>query len=407
MSALAALPWRAMRGIAISGVAGSAGGAGMATPRATWRKQAGGAGLSLAGSWNAMHAPELEPVVATALEAAPAGGGGERVVIDCDRVVGLDTVGAYLIHKLASGLGEGGRAIDIAGLSAAQHTLLDEVAITFRSPPARPEFGNAYRILTDVGEGVVFAGRDLASGVAFFGAVVAALGRLLLGRTKVRLPSVVTQLERVGLRSVPIIFLISFLVGAIISQQSVFQLRPYGQVQFVADLIGILSLRELAVLLTSIMIAGRSGSSFTAELGSMKMREEVDAIETMGLDPIEVLVLPRIVALILALPLLTFISAMASIGGGAVVAFFYGGVSSEVFFDRLQNAIAMNTFMVGMIKAPFMAIVIGIIACIEGFAVRGSAESLGAHTTASVVKSIFVVIVVDGLFAMFFAAIDY
>jgi phospholipid/cholesterol/gamma-HCH transport system permease protein len=379
----------------------------MATPKAKWRKEAGGAALTLVGSWNAMHAPDLEPVVAKALGAARGHEGRDRVVIDCDRVVGLDTVGAYLIHKLAAGLGEGGRSVDIAGLSTAQRTLLGEVAITYRIPPAREETGNAYGMLVDIGAGVVGAGRDLSSGVAFFGAVMAALGRLVLGRTKVRLPSVVTQLERVGLRSVPIILLISFLVGAIISQQSVFQLRPYGQVQFVADLIGILSLRELAVLLTSIMIAGRSGSSFTAELGSMKMREEVDAIETMGLDPIEVLVLPRIIALIIALPLLTFMSAMAHIGGGAVVAFFYGGVSSEVFFDRLQNAIAMNTFLVGMIKAPFMALVIGIIACIEGFAVRGSAESLGAHTTASVVKAIFVVIVVDGLFAMFFAAIDY
>jgi phospholipid/cholesterol/gamma-HCH transport system permease protein len=175
----------------------------------------------------------------------------------------------------------------------------------------------------------------------------------------------------------------------------------------VADLLGILVLRELAVLLTAIMIAGRSGSSFTAELGSMKMREEVDALQTMGLDPLEVLVMPRILALMIALPLLTFVAAMAGIGGGALVAFFYGGISPEVFFSRLQNAIELNTFMVGMIKAPFMALVIGLIACIEGFAVRGSAESLGSHTTASVVKSIFIVIVVDGLFAMFFAAINY
>ena len=139
----------------------------------------------------------------------------------------------------------------------------------------------------------------------------------------------------------------------------------------------------------------------------MKMREEVDALETMGLDPMEVLVFPRIFALVLGLPLLSFLSSMAAISGGAVVAFFYGGVSADVFFSRLQGAVGLNTFLVGIIKAPFMALVIGMIACIEGFAVRGSAESLGQHTTASVVKSIFIVIVVDGLFAMFFASIKY
>ncbi|WP_150286503.1 ABC transporter permease [Rhabdaerophilum calidifontis] len=377
----------------------------MAIPAAAWQggERTGGR-LALTGSWNAEHAAALEGVVAAALAKSTTAG---PVAIECSALVGFDTLGAYLIHKLATGLGSGGHPVEIVGLTPAQRILLDEVSVTIRQPEARSELGNAYRILSDIGEGVVDAGRDVAGGVSFFGSVVIALGRLFTGRTRLRFPAVVAQLERVGLRSVPIIVLISFLVGAIISQQSVFQLRPYGTVQFVADLIGILSLRELAVLLTSIMIAGRSGSSFTAELGSMKMREEVDALETMGMDPIEVLVLPRLLALIIAMPLLTFLSAMASIGGGALVAMVYGGVSADVFFSRLQNAIALNTFLVGMIKAPFMALVIGITACIEGFAVRGSAESLGTHTTASVVKSIFMVIVVDGLFAMFFAAIDY
>jgi phospholipid/cholesterol/gamma-HCH transport system permease protein len=312
------------------------------------------------------------------------------------------------VFRLRNRLAEAGRAVRIEGATESQKILIDEVS--FAPPPVagdRRSLAPAYDMLSDVGEAVVDAGRDLSNGVAFFGAVVAAFGRLLTGRARLRIASVVTQLERVGLRSVPIIMLISFLVGAIIAQQSIFQLRTFGTVQFVADLLGILVLRELAVLLTAIMIAGRSGSSFTAELGSMKMREEVDALQTMGLDPLEVLVVPRILALMIALPLLTFLAAMAGIAGGAVVAFFYGGVSSDVFFSRLQNAIGFNTFMVGMIKAPFMALVIGLIACIEGFAVRGSAESLGSHTTASVVKSIFVVIVVDGMFAMFFAAINY
>ena len=380
----------------------------MATPRATWSQgSSGSTSLALSGSWNADHASALERVIDGAVAEKGKAGPIRRLVIECGVIVGLDTLGAYLIHKLRTQLTEGGVEIVLHGLRPEQETLLKEASYTPARTTLAPQGNSAYHLLADVGEAVVVAGRDLGNGVAFFGAVVSAMGRLFIGRARLRLPSVVTQLERVGLRGVPIILLISFLVGAIIAQQSIFQLRTFGTVHFVADLLGILVLRELAVLLTAIMIAGRSGSSFTAELGSMKMREEIDALETMGLDPLEVLVLPRIIALIIALPLLTFLSSMAGIAGGAVVAFVYGGVSSEVFFSRLQGAIGFNTFMVGMIKAPFMALVIGLIACIEGFAVRGSAESLGAHTTASVVKSIFIVIVVDGLFAMFFAAIDY
>lgn len=386
----------------------------MATPRASWHGDAdtangnGKAGiLRLSGTWNAGHARDLEQLLG-GLE----GETGTRpadlpVIIDCSGILLLDTLGSHLLQKVRATISAGGRAAIFQGLSPERQTLVDEVALPVPPKDRKGQEAGAFGLLADVGEAVVDAGKDLSSGVAFFGATVVALGKLFTGRARLRLPAVVTQLERVGMRGVPIIALISFLVGAIIAQQSIFQLRTFGTVHFVADLLGILVLRELAVLLTAIMIAGRSGSSFTAELGSMKMREEVDALETMGLDPLEVLVLPRILALIIALPLLTFLASMAGIAGGALVAFFYGGVSYEVFFSRLQNAIGFNTFMVGMIKAPFMALVIGIIACIEGFAVRGSAESLGTHTTASVVKAIFIVIVVDGLFAMFFAAIDY
>jgi phospholipid/cholesterol/gamma-HCH transport system permease protein len=171
-------------------------------------------------------------------------------------------------------------------------------------------------------------------------------------------------------------------------------------------MVGILTLRELGVLIVSIMIAGRSGSAYTAELGSMKMREEIDALRVMGFDPIEILIIPRLTALIIALPLLTFIGSMAALFGGGVVTWLYGGMPPEVFLDRLREAISPETFQVGLIKAPFMGAVIGLIACVEGLRVEGSAESLGEHTTASVVKAIFLVIVMDGLFAMFFAGIN-
>jgi phospholipid/cholesterol/gamma-HCH transport system permease protein len=170
-------------------------------------------------------------------------------------------------------------------------------------------------------------------------------------------------------------------------------------------MVGILVLREIGVLIVSIMVAGRSGSAYTAELGSMKMREEIDALRTMGRDPISILVLPRVVALVCALPILTFLGSMAALYGGGLVAWFYGGMSPDIFIARLREAVSVTHFEVGIIKAPFMALVIGAVACSEGFRVKGSAESLGLQTTTSVVKSIFLVIVLDGLFAIFFASI--
>ncbi len=213
------------------------------------------------------------------------------------------------------------------------------------------------------------------------------------------------HLDRVGWQAIPIILLITFLIGCIIAQQGFFHFRRFGADIYVVDMVGILVLREIGVLIVAIMVAGRSGSSYTAELGSMKMREEVDALQTMGLDPVEVLILPRILALIIVLPILTFLGSMAALYGAGLVAWLYGGMSPATFIERLREAITIEHFEVGMIKAPFMALVIGVVACTEGLRVQGSAESLGLQTTNSVVKSIFMVIVLDGIFAMFFASI--
>ncbi len=215
------------------------------------------------------------------------------------------------------------------------------------------------------------------------------------------------HLEMYSLRSVPIIMLINFLVGAIVTQQGIFQLAQFGAVPYAVNLVGVLGMRELAVLMTAIMIAGRTGSAITAEIGSMAMREEIDALRVMALDPLEVLIMPRLVALVIALPLLTFVADMAQLGGGMIVSWLYAGMTPVVFITRLHNAITTDTFLVGLIKAPFMAATIGVIAGVEGMDVRGSAELLGRNVTASVVKSIFMVIVLDGLFAMFFSAVDY
>jgi phospholipid/cholesterol/gamma-HCH transport system permease protein len=204
---------------------------------------------------------------------------------------------------------------------------------------------------------------------------------------------------------VPIILLITFLIGGIIAQQGFFHFRKFGAEDYVVDLVGVLVLREIGVLLVAIMVAGRSGSAYTAELGSMKMREEIDALRTMGRDPVEVLILPRILALVVAMTVLTFIGGMAALIGGGFIAWVYAGMHPEMFIARLEETISLTHFLVGMIKAPFIALLIGLVSCNEGLKVKGSAESLGLHTTTSVVKSIFLVIVLDGFFAIFFSSI--
>jgi phospholipid/cholesterol/gamma-HCH transport system permease protein len=248
-------------------------------------------------------------------------------------------------------------------------------------------------------------GRGVAADALAFlhmlGAVSAALLGVLRHPTSFRLTSMVYQLGRVGWQAIPIMALITFLIGAIIAQQGIFHFRKFGAESYVVDMVGILVLREIGVLIVAIMVAGRSGSAYTAELGSMKMREEIDALCTMGLDPVSVLILPRVLALVVALPILAFLGSMAALYGGGLIAWLYGGMSPAI----LREAVSITHFEVGIIKAPFMALVIGLVAACEGLKVKGSAESLGLQTTESVVKSIFLVIVLDGVFAVFFASI--
>ena len=262
-------------------------------------------------------------------------------------------------------------------------------------------------ILEDVGTTVLSVVDDGDRLLRMLGGAVGELVHVLLRPATFRAMAVARQVELAGVRAVPIILLMSFLIGCIVAQQGAFQLRFFGASVFTVDLVGILTLRELAPLLTSIMVAGRSGSAITAELGSMQMREEIDALRVMGLDPVNVLVLPRVLALIISVPLLSFLSMLATLFGAMLTLWIYVDIPPVAFLQRLRDAIDFSSFWSGLIKAPFMGLIIALIACTEGMAVRGSAESLGTHTTASVVKSIFMVIVVDGIFAVFYGAIDF
>ena len=360
---------------------------------------AGDAELVGAGFWTVANAASLDRQI----DALHLGRSGVSASINVEAVVQLDAFGACLLERLVQ-VSVGGLAA-VTGLDEARLALMRSVRGVPGSRPGveRPPSGLAMPEV--VGRALFERGRDLVLLLTLLGALVVASWRVATGSRRFRFTSLLHHLDRVALKAVPIIVLITTLVGAIIAQQGIFNFRKFGAESFVVDLVGILVLRELGVLIVAIMVAGRSGSSYTAELGSMKMREEVAALVTMGLDPVEVLVLPRVLALVLAMPILTFVGTVSALFGGGLISWLYAGMGPATYVARLNEAVSITHFEVGMIKAPLMALVIGIVACAEGLRVEGSAESLGLRTTASVVKSIFLVILLDSLCAMVFAAV--
>ncbi len=346
--------------------------------------------LAASGAWTADNAAALEALLAT-----PPGAG----TLDVAQVERLDTFGALALARLK---GEAG----LAGVRESQRGLIDAVARLPRA--AAPPAVRRWRIagaVAGLGDALIAAGAEALDFAAMFGRVALAFVYALRHPRAFRWRSIVHHLDRTGVRAVPIMAMMTFLVGAIIAQQGFFHFRRFGAEDYVVDLVAVLILREIGVLLVTIMAAGRSGSAYTAELGSMKMREEIDALATMGFDAAEFLILPRVLALVFAVPALTFLGGVAALAGGGVVAWAYAGMSPAIYVQRLSEAVSMQSFEVGMIKAPFMALIVGIVAASEGLKVEGSTESLGARTTTSVVKSIFLAIVLDGAFAIFFAAI--
>jgi phospholipid/cholesterol/gamma-HCH transport system permease protein len=355
------------------------------------------------GSWTAANVTTLE-----ALSGAitPEVDQATTVKVDMTGVRELDTLGAWLLEKLLRRAASAGHRTNVTGVADNYAGLIEEIRqVNRHNPSPAPPPNPVLAKVGEIGRATIGASEDISVFLQMLGSLCVAILGVLRRPRSLRLTSLTYQLYRVGWQAIPIVVLITFLIGAIIAQQGIFHFRKFGADSYVVDMVGILVLRELGVLIVAIMVAGRSGSAYTAELGSMKMREEIDALSTMGLDPVEVLILPRVIALICALPILSFIGSMAALYGGGLVAWFYGGMGPAIFISRLHDAVSVSHFEVGIIKAPFMALVIGTVACSEGLRVKGSAESLGKQTTTSVVKSIFLVIVLDGLFAVFFASI--
>ena len=372
------------------------------TPTAEIAAENGGARVAYGGQWTIEAGGRLE-AAARAVDALPEAG---EAVLDLSRLDGLDTAGAWVISRSRERLEESGRVGRIVGARPEHATLLREAAyVPVESDPPQPR--GAVSLLADMGESVYLAGCDLAAGLDFLGRIVVVALKAAGRPRRWRLTSTFHHLEHMGLRGAPLILMINFFVGAIVAQQGIVQLARFGASSLTVDLVAILTLRELGVMLTAIMVAGRSGSAITAELGAMNMREEIDALRVMALDPLEALALPRLIALIVALPLLTFLGDIAALVGGMLVTWVYAGVNPHAFWAELQYPASIERFLSGVLKAPFMATAIGIIAVMEGFAVHGSAESLGKRVTASVVKSIFTVILLDGVFSIFYGAVNF
>ncbi len=356
--------------------------------------------LTAGGSWTARFAGELERLIDGVVPARGAS------TIDMRAVEAIDTFGAWLLERLVRERRARGDEMRIIGLPQRYGDLIGEVHQTNLDAVETPPGANpVVRALNSLGRSVEGTAREFIPFLHMLGALATSIIGVVIRPSRFRLTSAVHHLDRVAWQAIPIILLITFLIGGIIAQQGIFHFRKFGAETYVVDMVGILVLREIGVLIVAIMVAGRSGSSYTAELGSMQMREEIDALRTMGHNPVEVLILPRVLALVIALPILAFLGSIAALYGGGLIAWGYGGMSPEIFVERLKNAINSTHFMVGMIKAPFMALAIGIVACSEGLRVKGSAESLGLQTTSSVVKAIFLVIILDGVFAIFFASI--
>lgn len=357
---------------------------------------------TLRGDWVFANTQSLNVGIDLLSEQAARGG----LVLDLSAIANLDTYGAVLIRRLMETRARDASPVRLIGTTGRQETLLHAVAggsDRTPVPPARRDM--LLTAIAGIGALVERQFLDVVETVASLGAFVLSASAAVM-RRRIRTVSIVHHLDRIGLQAIPIIVLVTMLVGAIIAQQGFFHFRKFGADTYVVDLVAFLVLRELGVLIVAIVVSGRSGSAITAELGSMKLREEVDALSTMGLDPVDVLVVPRLVALVVGLPLLAFLGDLAALFGAGLVAWTYGGISPVAFLSRLHEAISVENFEVGMIKAPFMAMTIALIATTEGLKVSGSADSVGLHTTKSVVQSIFMMIALDGFFAIFFAAID-
>lgn len=360
--------------------------------------------LSARGDWRARFLKSVD----SALRDFADDSVGRDIVIDVSGIERLDTAGAMVLQRTFHACESRTDASKFIGARESHATLLGQIEHHLAPCHVSRDHPNAFLLMTErLGRGVANAWHAMIELQSFIGNVLAHMGSLLFRPKHMRWRATVHHMEAAGLDALPIVGLMSFLIGAVIAFMGARILQLFNAEILTVQLVSISVLREFGVLLAAILVAGRSGSAFTAQIGSMKIREEIDAMRVLGLEPIEVLVLPRVFALIVMLPILAFCAAMLGLTGGGLVAWLAMDIPPALFVSQMEETISINNFWVGLIKAPFFAFIIAIIGCFQGMEVEGSAESLGTRTTLSVVQSLFLVIVIDAFFAMFFLEIDY
>ena len=328
-------------------------------------------------------------------------GGHARRTLAVGNLSGLDTPGALFLCELRD------KGVELTGVRAEHKALLDLVCgIDVKPLPVPRSIPRWRQLVVGVGRGGDEAWRDTVDIVTFVGRAASAVGQALIHPHLLRLPSISRQVAETGINALPIIGLMAVMISVVIGYQGVAQLRPYGGEDFTINLVAVSMLREMGVLITAIMVAGRSGSAFTAEIGVMMARDEVDALKVMGMDPRAVLVVPRLIGLVITLPLLTFFSDVMGLVGGSLISLALLDVSPLQYVDRVRHAVDVSDLFVGLVKAPIFGFLIAIIGCMHGLRVRGSAESVGKETTRAVVKAIFIVIVLDALFSILFEKLN-
>lgn len=357
--------------------------------------------MQLSGDWTIDNVARIDAIVA---ELRPAHTG--PAVIDFSPIGRMDTTGAWMVEKIRRGLTTPDHPVEFRGIQPNHQLLVERLHGLTGEPAAEPERYSAASVIAErTGRATVDALNEATDLLNFLGLATATAARTVISPRRFRMTSFVFHLEQVGLNALPIVGLLSFLIGVVLAYQGADQLRRFGAEIFTVNLLGISILREMGILLTAIIVAGRSGSAFAAQIGTMQVNEEIDAMRTIGLDPIEVLVLPRMLALLVAMPLLAVYADLMGLAGGALMAIVSLDITFTQFTERLKDVVPIWAFWVGIIKAPVFGVMIALVGCREGLKVRGSADSVGRQTTRAVVVSIFLVIIIDAVFSIFFSAV--